>query len=142
MGKLTKNSNGTNYCAGCKSIVILFDDDVHICDADFEFEHVFTVDDMGRVTDAEGIYAPAVWHSDTDDVEIEGDDWEPLTGWTRQDGYRGAVMHASEQFAGSLRDWVLENPGTYVLVVVEVMPEDDEDWDVEPAGWAVLRYVD
>lgn len=35
---------------------------------------------------------------------------------------------------------VLAEPGVYVLVVVEVLPEDDDD-EPEPAGWAVLRQV-
>lgn len=105
---------------------------------DFDFDCPFTVNDDGTVTDAEGIYAPSVFHCEVDDVEIHGDGWEPLTGYTGQYGYHGAVMHASEQFAGGILTDVLATPGTYTLVVVEVMPEDD-DPEPEPAGWAVLR---
>lgn len=110
--------------------------------ADFnpEFDSPFTVDDHGNTTDRRDIYAPAVYHSDADDVEIDGNGWEALTGWTRQNSYNGACMHVSEQFAGGLRDWVLEHPGTYVLVVVEVVPDDEDDMP-EPAGWAVLKYT-
>lgn len=104
----------------------------------FEFDCPFTVHADGSVTDAPGVYAPEVYHSDDDDVEIHGVGWDALVGYTGQYGYHGAVMHASEQFAGGIREDVLAMPGTYVLTVVEVMPEDD-DPEPEPAGWAVLR---
>ena len=104
-----------------------------------EFEHPFTVHADGSVTDApSGVYAPEVLHSEEDDIEIFGAGWVALTGYTGQYGYHGAVMHASEQFAGGIAEDVIAEPGTYVLVVVEVMPEDD-DPEPEPAGWAVLR---
>ena len=102
---------------------------------DFEFDHVFTVHADGSVTDSDR-YAPSVWHDDTDDVVIDGEGWTALTGYTGQYRYNGAVMHASEQFAGGIRDDVLSTPGTYVLVVVDVLSEDEG----EPAGWAVLRF--
>ena len=107
-------------------------------DFDPEFDHVFTVQENLQVTDAPDVYAPSVHHSETDDVEIDTPGWTPLTGWTGQWGYHGAVMHPSEQFAGGIRDHVLSTPGTYVLVVVEVWDSADEP-DPEPAGWAVLR---
>lgn len=105
---------------------------------DVEFDHVFTVTHDGTVTDAPNVYAPSVWHDDTADIVIDGDGWEALTGYTGQYGYRGAVMHASEKFAGGIARDVLDEPGTYVLVVVEVLPDEDDE-QPEPAGWAVLR---
>jgi hypothetical protein len=36
---------------------------------------------------------------------------------------------------------VLDTPGTYVVCVVEVLP-DDEDDELEPAGWVLLRRDD
>ena len=60
-------------------------------------------------------------------------------GWTGQHGYNGAVMHASEQFAGPLANYVISRAGVYVLTVVEVLA-DDEDANEEPAGWAILRF--
>lgn len=103
-----------------------------------EFDLVFTVFEDSTVTERLDLYAPTVTHDETDDVYVDGSGWTPLTGWTGQYGYRGAVMHASEQFAGSLADHVLSTPGTYVLTVVDVLPDEDDE-DPEPAGWAVLR---
>ena len=88
-----------------------------------DFDHPFTVTDDGTLTDApSGIYAPDVFHSDSDDIDIMGDDWEALTGYTGQYSYRGAVMHASEYIGGALADDILSTPGTYAVVTVEVMP--------------------
>lgn len=106
---------------------------------DFDFDSPFEVRANGTVTDS-GLLAPSVWHSESDDVQIDGSSWEALTGWTGQYGYSGAVMHASEQFEGGIRDHVLSTPGTYVLVVVNVLPDEDDE-DPEPAGWAVLRHA-
>lgn len=102
-----------------------------------EFDCPFRVGHSGTVyEDVPNVYAPEVYHSDTDDVEVADDRWEPLTGYTGQYSYSGAVMHPSETLGGHLADDILTTPGVYVLVVVEVLDED------EPAGWAVLRYTD
>jgi hypothetical protein len=109
-----------------------------------EFDHVFTVHPNGTVSSPSGVHAPEVYHVEGEqhprDVEIGGDDWERWsTGWTGQHGYNGAVMHASEQFAGNMATAVLREPGTYVLTTVEVLPEDAGDEDPSPAGWIVLK---
>lgn len=112
-----------------------------------DFDHPFTLHPDGTITDAPGVYAPAVWHDDETDVMIDGAGWRALTGMTRQDGYHGAVMHASEYIGRGIANYLLdmvvdgEEPIMFVVVVVECMPdEDDEDgMDVEPAGWAILR---
>lgn len=112
----------------------------------FEFDSVFRVWTNGDITLVPGTYAPDVHHDDTYDILIDGipvDDsetWEALSGYTGQYGYTGPVMHASEQFGGKLREDVLSHPGIYVLVVVEVFPDDDPE--PAPAGWAVLRKKD
>ena len=106
-----------------------------------EFDCPFTVHSDGTLTDAKGVYAPEVYHSETDDIEITSDIWEALTGYTGQYGYNGACMHASEYLGGQLAADILSTPGTYVLVVVEVMTEYPVV-DDEPAGWAVLRLRD
>lgn len=84
---------------------------------------------------------PTVYHDDDTDVSIEGDTWEIFsTGYTGQHAYNGAVMHASETLSGRLADDILTTPGTYVVVAVEVLPDDDDnDADPFPAGWAVLK---
>ena len=134
-----------------------------------EFDHPFTVTGAGAVEDApSGVYAPEVYHSETTDIEIMGDGWEALTGYTGQYSYNGAVMHASEFIGGKLADDILSTPGTYVVTVVSVHcvcePHETRrggfghgvycvteqnaycnfectcDSD-EPAGWAVLRQV-
>lgn len=107
-----------------------------------EIGHVFTVTDDGRVIDGpRGVYAPEVYHSDTDDIEVYGDGWEPLTGYTGQYGYRGAVMHPSEYLGGRLAEDILSTPGTYVVTVVDT-PPDDDDSGPELVGWAVLRRAE
>jgi len=70
-----------------------------------------------------------------------GDEWSFVDGFSGQYGYRGPIMHVSEYLGGGMADHVLETPGIYVVVVVEVL--DDPDWDYtnenpEPAGWALL----
>lgn len=105
-----------------------------------EFDHVFTVTPAGAVVDGpRGIYAPE-YYDDTTAAELTGAGWEALTGYTGQYGYSGPHMHASEFIGGRLARDILETPGAYVVVVVAVMP-DTEDDDPEPAGWAVLRQT-
>lgn len=108
-----------------------------------EFDQPFTVGAGGEVTFPREIYSPDVWHvegaSTPHDVEIGGTGWEQWsTGYTGQHGYRGAVLHASEQLAGRIASDLLAQPGTYVVCAVDVLPEDDDD-EPEPAGWIILR---
>lgn len=88
-----------------------------------DFDHVFRVNEDGTVSDVEDVWAPSVFHDDENDVEIDSEDWEPLTGYTGQYSYHGAVMHASERFAGRIYRDVMAEPGVYVLVVVECYPD-------------------
>lgn len=106
-----------------------------------DFDHVFEVDETGALHSVAGEYAPEVFHSETSDIEIMGGGWEALTGFTGQHGYRGAVLHSSEYVGGGLADHILATPGTYVTVVVQVLPEDADGEEGEVAGWAVLRKV-
>jgi hypothetical protein len=88
------------------------------------------------------VHAPSVWHDDTADIVIESDQWEAFSvGYTGQWSYNGAVMHASEYLGGRLADDILETPGVYVVVAVEVFPEEGDE-EPEPAGWTVLRLRD
>jgi hypothetical protein len=106
-----------------------------------EFDHPFIVSEDGTLSDAPDTHtnwAPEVYHSDTNDVDIMGEGWEALTGYTGQYAYNGAVMHQSEYIGGGLADDILNTPGTYVVVVVNVLTLDEDE---EPAGWAVLRHV-
>lgn len=103
-----------------------------------EFDTVFDVQPGGTVVENRGLYAPTVWHDEHTDVYIDGSGWEPLTGYTGQWSYAGACMHPSETFSGGLLRDVLDTPGTYALVVVQVLSTEDDE-DPEPAGWAVLR---
>lgn len=108
-----------------------------------DFDHPIRVDDDGAVYGTDGVYAPEVFHDETHDVTVDGlpasvSGWEALEGFTGQHGYRGAVMHASELIGGRLADDILSTPGVYVAVVVNVLPEADDEYP-EPAGWAILR---
>lgn len=105
-----------------------------------------TVFDAGvaRLSFPDGMYAPDVYHSEENDVEIFDDGWEALTGFTGQDGYNGAVNHASEfvgrEIARELVRLAEDEPQTYVMVTVEVASEV-EGRDAIPAGWAILRKL-
>lgn len=87
-----------------------------------EFDCPFRVDYYGALSDALEFHAPEVYHSDADDIEVYGTGWAPLTGYTGQYSYNGAVMHASEYLGGRLADDILSTPGVYVVVVVNVWP--------------------
>lgn len=105
-----------------------------------------------------GGYVPTVEHSDTADILIDGvpladsPDWHALTGYTRQHGYRGAVMHPSETMADDDIRAAVREAGGDVFAIVEVSAHDDDDpvfpdepdyceeygCAHEPAGWAVI----
>lgn len=109
-----------------------------------------------------GLYPP---HAEADtaidvngcDVLLDGlsnnlADWDIITGKTGRYGYRGAIMHASENPTDDqIREWVREAGGdVFALVVVDSSCEDadpcypDDDrcaiWgcDSEAAGWAII----
>lgn len=112
--------------------------------AGIDFDSVFEIKANGEIVRGLDLDGPTVYHDETDDIDVEqyvGHHWEALTGYTGQYGYNGAVMHASEYVGGGLLRDMIDNPGIYVMTVVEVMPEDDDD-EPEPAGWAVFRWED
>jgi len=115
---------------------------------DMEFDHVFTLHPDGSITHPKDVWAPEVYHSDVNDIDIcDGPDcrWHPLTGFTGQDRYHGAVMHPSEYIGRGIADYLQElaadEPVTFVVTVVECLPEDDDEFP-EPAGWAILHRVE
>lgn len=90
-----------------------------------EFDHPFTVTAAGELADAPtGIYAPD-YYNDTDAEELARVGWEALTGYTGQYGYNGPHMHSSEYLGGGLARDVLSTPAVYVVVAVNVLPEDE-----------------
>lgn len=99
-----------------------------------EFDRPFTVNSDGTVTAITSYFVPSVWSDDDSDIVIDSSDWSALSGYTGQHGYSGAVMHSSEYFGGKLYEDVMTTPGTYALV--EVRDLEDED---DTAGWCVLR---
>ncbi len=108
-----------------------------------DFDHPFTLTPQGEVRDADqGAYAPSVYNSSVNDVDIDGDGWEALTGLTGQYSYNGAVMHSSEfigsQIAGYMLDLAEGEPQTFAVVMVEDLTEED----AEPIGWAILRRTE
>lgn len=117
----------------------------------FEFDHVFTLNTDGTITEPAGVYAPSVYHDPDGDVTIDawpaGTRWTCMTGLTGQDSYHGAVMHASE-FVGrgvaqAMFDLTEDGPVTFALVVVYCLPDEDEpDADDDVAGWAIAYRRD
>lgn len=119
---------------------------------DPEFDHVYLIDGLGVITDnATGIYAPDVEHHADFDILINGmlatgapDEWRCLTGHTGQHGYRGAVMHASEQWGNwAIQDLAsrTEEDGYVAFAVVEVRDENGDYPEGDPIGWAVVYRV-
>lgn len=139
-----------------------------------ELDSVFTltVFDAGvaRLSFPDGVYAPNVLHSETDDVSIDDPSWEALKGFTGQYGYNGAVNHPSEfvgrEIARELARLAEDEPQTFVMVSVEVEASDEEvhevaaregfdtatddgwaqardmaDGEQDAAGWAILRKI-
>jgi hypothetical protein len=116
---------------------------------DQDFDHPFTLHADGSLTDADNVWAPEVYHDDTDDVTIDGipwkdtDRWHALAGLTGQYGYNGPTMHASEQIGRAMASRMIgmcdDGPRVFVATTVEVLPDDD-DTDTEPAGWIMLMH--
>lgn len=114
------------------------------------FGHVVRSDGEGNVTDDfspkplanEVVYQvlDADGQSPDDEVEDLYSGWTLLNGFTGQHGYRGAFMHSSEYIGGALEDHIKAHAGYYVAVVVDAMPQGDEESENEEPeniGWAV-----
>lgn len=126
-------------------------DDDSVGSPEFNAVYRFTVVDLGDdvegwITDmrADGhpwAFAPDVTHSEANDVDLE-EGWQALTGHTGQHGYRGAVMHPSEQWSQCHVDDLItlaDNPdGGLFFAIVEVRDEDGNFPDGDPIGWAVV----
>lgn len=122
-----------------------------------EFDHVIVVHEDGTVSDAENVYAPDIrmevdadgqpLHADDSDIigQAEREGWELLTNYSGQHGYHGPVMEDAEYIGGGLARDILEEPGVYVVVIVNVMAPEDapnaEELEETPAGWAVARKL-
>ena len=111
------------------------------------------------------LYVPTVENDAEYDILIDGrvtrgrysgseprPEWDALTGYTGQYGYRGAVMHASETMSDDAIREAVREAGGDVFAIVEVSGHDDaepvfaDEPDYcqthgcahEPAGWAVI----
>lgn len=141
-----------------------------------EFDLVYEVDGDRNMTISDAYhYVPTVEHDPGGDILIDGlengdgrQDWFALTGYTGQYSYSGAVMHSSERGGWHMQRDILDNPGLYVMVVVEVncgnhtksmspitgdvkcscgyfycedepCNPDGETCECEPEGWTVLH---
>ncbi len=85
-------------------------------------------------------YAPDSFDMGTDDADVIGQarsaGWELVTGYSRQEGYSGPVMHSSEYIGGGMARSILATPGVYAVASV-----DDVSDDGYPVGWVLMRKV-
>jgi hypothetical protein len=119
------------------------------------FGHVVYSDGNGNVTDEydDTVFGPETVYVYLDadgqaikqpgasdfDIDMAGyGDWQLLRGFTGQDSYNGAIMHASEYIGGGLERFIRENAGYYVAVIVDGLVDDPTgDAETVPDGWAV-----
>jgi hypothetical protein len=102
-----------------------------------DFGHVVTVHKDGTFSDGPVfLHAPELWvDDDGTEVFMPGtQDWTLLSGYTRQEGYRGPVNHASEFIGGGLEQDILATPGHYVAIIAYT------DVQGEYAGWAIAFH--
>ena len=101
-----------------------------------DWDCAFRIYPDGSMLD-DGTYPPEVLE---DEVETP---WELMRGYTGQDSYNGPCMHSSEQLSGRMAQDILDNPGVYVVTVNYSYPDqEDEDQDLQVAGWSVARILD
>lgn len=122
--------------------------------SNFEFDTGYSAITGAHVPGLYTPYAEADSAIDVDgcDVLLDGlsnnlADWDIITGYTQQHGYRGAIMHPSETADDdTIREWVREAGGdVFALVVVDFPCEcpdpaacEEFGCDPEPAGWAII----
>lgn len=128
--------------------------DAQTMNQDLRWDSPFRVVDSTHIEYLDSVLEPTVvCYVDRDGSgvgpeEIQArDTWEPVTGYSGQQGYRGPCMHSSEQFSGGMSRDVMEDVGgVYVIVVVECEPfwdateeESDDVRQGDPAGWMLLK---
>lgn len=121
-------------------------------DAAIDFDRPFRVIDEGTIDYPADVFDPEVYVDVDDDGSItptgEADmidyvrhqGWEPVDGYSGQQGYSGPIMHASERLGGGMARDVMQTPGTYVVCAVECLGPDE--LQETPAGWILLRRRD
>lgn len=108
-----------------------------------DLDTVFVYRD-GTLTVDHSAYAPEWPDGGMIDVMCTIDGWEYLNGWTRQHGYRGAVMHDSELFHVAMMQDLIgrydAEPFRFALVPVRWdMHPDENEFDDDLEGWAVAH---
>jgi hypothetical protein len=117
------------------------------------FDHVIRVHADGTVSgsDTTGIYAPELYighedgqilceHEAAYEADARAQGWELMYGLSCQvGGLHSFLMHPSELIAGHVADAILGEPGFYVAIIVEFLPDDEDDGETEFAGWAIAR---
>jgi hypothetical protein len=106
-----------------------------------EFDQVIAVVE-GDIVLMNSIYCMA-WIDEKGEFGYDAPDgWIPLKGFSGQSSsagrYMGACMHESEYIGGGMEDYILNNDGLYVAVIILTLP-DEEDSEQEVAGWCVLH---
>lgn len=111
-------------------------------EANMEFDTPYSIGADGSVTYNQAAPSPPEYYDNT----LDGDGWEPVNGFSGQQGYKGPVMHNSEVLEGrAIESHLLDNPGTYAVVAAQWENKDEEWADVEPyvtEGWVLLRKKD
>lgn len=117
-------------------------------DQEVEIDISFAIDENGNVVDTDDVVPEVYYYGNEYDIDIS-DAWEPISGFSGQQGYDGPVMHASEVMSGSdMEAYVREHPGTYAIVQpydgnYDDTEEGTDEWyDDENRwldGWMLIR---
>jgi hypothetical protein len=126
------------YGRDSRELSALVADRVH----SFEFEHVFTLDADGTITEPAGVWAPECYNDPDGDIDLAGaHEWSAMVGLTGQDSYHGAVMHPSEYVGRGVATAMLElaegGPVTFALVIVTDLDADRDAGEDDACGWAI-----
>lgn len=108
-----------------------------------DFHHVVRVFPDGTVSDdradVAGADAPELYQWESPEgvweEEMMSGTWRLVSGFSGQHGYRGPMMHASEQLAGGIARHVLATPGLWVALYPSCTDAAGED--VEADSWAL-----
>lgn len=106
-----------------------------------DFDAPFRVSEGGFISREDGLYAPEMFLNE--EFSEQGDKWELISGFSGQDSYAGPIMHSSEYLGGAMAQYVLDNPGVYVLMAAQWEDEETPYSETDgyyTEGWILARY--